>query len=86
VVSAGGALVLGGAVRNAIVAALHGGGTARITRVDALVGSAERLVVTDRSLVRPACRTEADGSSLGRGGRCANPTWRSLVERGPWSG
>jgi hypothetical protein len=85
-VSGGGALVLGGAVRNSIVAALHCVGTARIARVDALIGSAERLVVSDRSLVRPACRTEADGSSPGRGGRCPNPMWRSRVERGPWSG
>lgn len=59
-----GALVLDGAARNSIVAALHGVGTARIAPVDAFAGSVEPLVVVDRSFVRPVIARNSIGRAL----------------------
>ena len=85
-VRAGGALVLGVSVRNAIVGARHCVGGARIAKVDAQIASAGPLVVTDSALVRPARGTEVGGSSLDRGGQCPNPICQRRVGRSPWHG
>lgn len=81
-VRAGGALVLGVSVRNAIGGALHCVGGSRIAKVDARIASAGPLVVTDSALVRPVRGTEGDGSGRDRGGQCPNPIWQPRVGHG----